>query len=115
MSYDIKVHLPKQVDLFLDAIVQGNENVLHTTLSNIKDIVVDETFHKDLDDYEKQLDDKIKSIEKKALETIKADSKAKTLDDVINTVNVAVKDVNTEYNEYIKTLKAYILGWVNNV
>ena len=115
MKYNTYAHLPSQIETFLNAYNQGNPEILERTYSNIKDVIQDKTFHKDIDEYKNKLEQEIKQLEKNTLETIQNASKTKTIDDIIQTLNQAENKLQSLNNSYLETIKSYIVGWTSQL
>lgn len=115
MVYDMSVHLPRQVELFLEAVNLKNEELYDQTLDSIKELINDKKFIKGLDEYEENMTTRNKEIEKNILKEIQDVVKTKNMNDVILKLNQGIKDVNDNNLNYIKTVKTYILAWIKTI
>jgi len=109
MEYDTKMHLPQQIENMLSAIGAGDERLLAISLDNIKDLVGNSEFSKDLDEYEQKWKSRTKSIQEQALQMLQTHDNEKTFDDAVNTINKTLNDLNEVYGNYIKAIKTYVL------
>ena len=109
MEYDTKMHLPQQIENMLSAIGAGDERLLAISLDNIKDLVGNSEFSKDLDEYEQKWKSRTKSIQEQALQMLQTHDNEITFDDAVNTINKTLNDLNEVYGNYIKAIKTYVL------
>ena len=119
MKYELMAHLPQQLENLYNAFAQGDAELLDRVLNNIKDIVKDETFQKDLKDYDKERNEQFEKLQKKALDGIKALTDAKNINDVYIDINEIQKDftgaLNSMEGEYWDKVKEYISEWANQL
>ena len=115
MEYDVKMHLPNQIEQFLNGLVSGDERVINITIGNIKELVDDDGFSKKIDSYQKSLENQLKDIEIKSLNHIRNTVEVKTLDDAVVILNEAKVDATEIYNEFLGIMKSFILGYIKKV
>ena len=119
MKYELMAHLPQQLENLYNAFAQGDAELLDRVLDNIKDIVKDEAFQKDLKDYDKERNEQFETLQKKALEGIKALTDAKNINEVYIDINEIQKDftgaLNSMEGEYWDKVKEYISAWANQL
>lgn len=115
MSYDMSVHIPTQMEFLLNALVKGDERVIDITIGNIKNILNDDNFTKDLDDYKTKFDKTLAGIEKNALERVKNGSDIKTLDDIVYLLNQVETQRITAYNDFINNVKTFIILYMKMI
>jgi flagellar hook-basal body complex protein FliE len=115
MEYDVKMHLPNQIEQFLNGLTSGDERVINITIGNIKELVDDDGFGKKLDNYQKSLDTQLKDIDKNCLQMIKNNAEVKTLDDAVVIINKAKVEAVEVYNEFLAIVKSFILGYIKKV
>lgn len=115
MEYDVKMHLPNQIEQFLNGLTSGDERVINITIGNIKELVDDDGFGKKLDNYQKSLDTQLKDIDKNCLQMIKNNAEVKTLDDAVVIINKAKVEAVEIYNEFLAIVKSFILGYIKKV
>lgn len=112
-------HLPQQLENFYNAFAQGDPELLDRVLSNIKNVVKDDTFQKDLKDYDRERNEQFEKLQKKALDGIKALADAKNINDVYIDIGEIQKDFTSTLNsmegEYWDKVKEYISEWANQL
>jgi len=116
-EYDIKAHLPGQVERFLNGLTLGPEAQLQieNSIEIIKALLQDDKFNNGLKDYKKQLDAKVDQLEKEAIAKIKNNPEVNSIDKVMNILNSCYAE-NDEVNaDYIKALQNYILGYIDQL
>lgn len=119
MSYDIRGHLPPQVELLLQCYQKMDVDGMNRCMDNIRSIVRDTVFISSLDEYDAEL--------KKALEDIEADTMKQYKDtpghtnfvEVYQWVSEMVKDVELRINkvhfDYWDNIKKYVLLYVDSL
>jgi len=113
MIYDVKMHLPDEIQSFLEGVRTFNEQLVEASYSNIRDLVGDESFKSALDGYDSDFKKKINKIKSDALSKIKTD--IDSFDDVIPMINETVALVGKVYSEYISTVLGFLLGWAGKM
>ena len=114
-TYDLVAHLPGQVEHFFNGYASNDLGLIERSFSNIKDIIQNTKFHKDLIDYELKLRENIRGIEKTALDALQNGSKVVSLDDAIQVMNQAATQSTMVNNEYLETIKTYVTGYIDKM
>ena len=119
MKYDMNAHLPQQVENLLNGFAQGDAALLERIKTNIKDIVQDKTFLKDMDDYDKRKLEKITELMNKAKDAIKTMVETKNPDELFVDAQGILNDLTTALGtiegEYWDTIKSYVIGWMKQL
>lgn len=119
MEYDIKVHLPQQIENLLQAYASGDIETLTRVKDNLLDIIEEKTFQKDLKALDEEKIKHIDTIKKKAMDAVKLLSEVKTLDEIFVDVeeirNDLVLGLNNAETEYWEGLKDYIIGYMEHL
>ena len=110
--YNMEVHLPSQIQNFLDSLTSGDTRIMEISLGNIKEMVKEDGFADTLDKYLDTMEKKTDKIEKDTIVSIKNDPKVKTLDDILVLINEAKKEQIEEYNTYLKNSKSFIISYL---
>ena len=112
MGYDIDMHIPGQVDFFLQSFNNKNLDGIGQSLDTLMELVKDNGFKNDIKNYEINLELKKKKIQE---ETIKKIHSIKTLDEAIIILHNYEEDYNNIYNDYWKIIKSYIIGYFKKI
>ena len=119
MKYDIKAHLPQQLENLLNAFAQGDADLMARIKKNIEDLIPDATFQKDIRDYDTNRQKKLDELMKKALDGVKTAAQADKLDEIYidfeeikNDLNLALAGIE---GEYWNNIRAYVVGWVSQM
>lgn len=117
--YDIKMHLPQQIENMLAAETEGKFDKFEMAIYNIKEMSKDNGVIQDLNDYEKEREENIGDEDKKALEQHKTSLDGKTYEEMLNHLQeIEVQrqeDINKILLEYMGTVKTYVLGYMPQV
>lgn len=115
----MNAHLPQQVENLLNGFAQGDAALLERIKTNIKDIVQDKTFLKDMDDYDKRKLEKITELMNKAKDAIKTMVETKNPDELFVDAQGILNDLTTALGtiegEYWDTIKSYVIGWMKQL
>ena len=117
-NYDMNVHIPQQMENYLQAYAGADIPTLVRSLENIKDVVGNPEFQKDLYQYEKQkkktIDDKLNNTVKKVKEAVEG----KNVEDTLFTISSILEGLNTELDmveqQYWEHIRGYLLNWFRN-
>lgn len=123
MKYDMKIHLPQQMENMMQAFASGDAAALERTKENIKEIIIDETFQKDIAEYEKKREETIEDIQTEAfnnaLECVANAQEQKNLGAMLDGINEMFKGINEEIStvdgKFWDNIKTYITGWVSQL
>ena len=115
-SYDIKIHLPQQMENFFQSFATGDLDALNRSFGNICSIIKDPGFQKDVKEYDsnkqkqsKMLLDKAREAVKTAVETKNMEELYIDLDEIKNDLNMALSNLEGEYWE---VMRKYVAGWI---
>lgn len=119
-KYDLNLHIPQRIENMLNIIENGGTlEQFNDILDNIKIMINDDGVIQDLKGYEKQKDSQLKEIDedyKKKLSNIIQDNDFKNImiefSEIIKTYE---KDINEINNNYVDTVKTYILAFVPQI
>jgi len=113
MGYDKKMHLPQQIEFFLNGFASGDRVALERVLSNIKDLLKDTDLVKRIGIIDKNMENKIDNVKDKAIESLKTLLESKNTDDLFIDVNEIFKDTQDALNEidadYWEKIREYVL------
>ena len=116
-DYDMKMHIPQQIENYLQAYASADISTLTRSLENIKDLTNDPEMQKDLYKYDKE---KHKLVTQKMDETCKQIQKAienKTSEEALIYTGSILEALNTELDvleqKYWEHVHGYILQWIN--
>jgi hypothetical protein len=112
MGYDTDMHIPGQVDFLLLCYDNKNIEGIGQSLETLLELVKDSGFKADIKGYESDYNLKIKSIEDAAIKKIQS---VKRLEDVVRIIDESHMDVNELYNDYLKIIKNYVIGYFKNI
>lgn len=119
MKYDIKVHLPQQMENFLNAFAQGDADLMTRIKKNLEDLIQDKTFQKDIGDYDRNRQKKLDELMKKALDGVKTAVQADKLDEIYIDIEEIKNDLNAALvgieSEYWNNVRTYVVGWVSQI
>lgn len=120
MSYDIKMHLPQQIEALLLAKTEGKVKVFDSILNTVQTMLNNDDVTKTVVEYRGQRDTSIREIvlkcEQKKTETdIKGMNYLDILDHLENTETPRDKAIATELEQYMNTIETYVLGYVQQV
>jgi len=103
-------------DAMLVAYIEGDFQLFERIVNVLKDIISDEKFHKDLNEYENEREKKLKKIFKdaderarKAIEEQKTPELWNTLGEIQTSLSDAIVKLESEYYDTIKT---YIVEYI---
>lgn len=116
-NYDLKMHLPQQIEYYLGCFASGDPAGLKRTLDNIKDLIKDETLGKPLSDYEEEriskLEEKQKAVLKHVQELIKSENVWEIFQAVEQSKNELVEDMESVEGDYWGTIRTYLIDMMN--
>jgi DNA repair ATPase RecN len=119
MKYDIGMHIPTQVEALLIAYQKNPVDLagMERALENIKNLVKDSKFHKDLNDYSKKRLDQLNQMSKKAFDAAKTIASAKDFNEIYIDVQEIGKDlslaVDNVEKDFWNHIKDYITLYLN--
>ena len=102
----------QQLQNFLNAYAESNEEIINRCFSNLTDLLTDEKYQKGLTEYKNVLTEKITTLEKTTLKHIQDVVKTKTLADVVSTLTDCQTQSNAVNNEYLEKIKSYTVEWI---
>lgn len=115
-KYDLGLHVPQQVDNFLQAYASGDMGALERVKDNLVSVVDDVGFKKAVDDYNVERKNKFDSLVKNALESVETLVKSNKSIDLFSGIdeirNVLQIDLNMMESEYWSTVREYVVGWM---
>jgi predicted transcriptional regulator len=116
-EYEIRAHLPGQIERFLNCLTQGSEaqTQIEASIEIIKALLQDNKFNKGLDDYKNQLEKTVDQLEKNTIKKIKSDPQIDTIEKVMQELNSSITKVDEVNAEYMTTLQTYILGFISRL
>ena len=116
-EYEIKAHLPGQIERFLNCLTQGSEaqTQIENSIEIIKALLQDKKFNEGLTDYKKQLEKQVDEIEKQTITKIKSNPQVNTIEEVMAELNKAIAKVDEVNTKYINALQSYILGFISRL
>lgn len=113
-EYDIKDHLPQQMEIFLNGLSSGNIEILETVKDNIMDIyrnINEDKIIMSIETWDKKKQDKIQEIWNKALESVKTIAETKNkeelfidIDEIKNDVLASLNSLERNYWNSIRSL-----------
>ena len=118
MEYDINIHLPSQVENFMNAFAKGDSVGLERIKKNIMVLIPNGSFHKDVSDYELKRHERINELMNKAIESVK--NKATTVkgEKAIVDIQMVLKQLEMDLNgvegDYWSTINEYMITWLNS-
>ena len=117
MKYDISTHLPSQIEGIMIAFQKADIPLLERSLNNIKNLVKDDKFHKDIKDYQDKRVNKIEELTNKAFDAAKTINDAKSfselyidIEEIKNDLITAIETIEQDYWDHIKE---YITLYIN--
>lgn len=119
MKYDISMHIPTQVEALLVAYQKNPVDIMgmERALDNIKNLVKDSKFHKDIGDYQKKRLEGLEQLAKKAFDAAKTIQKAKNFNELYIDVQEIGKDLTMAMDsiekDYWNHIKDYITLYLN--
>jgi len=117
MKYDVSTHLPSQIEGLMIAFQKADIPLLERSLNNIKNLVKDDKFHKDIKDYQDKRMKKIEELSSKAFEAAKTINDAKNFSelyiDVEEIKNDLITSIETIEQDYWDHIKEYITLYIN--
>lgn len=117
MEYDINIHLPSQVENFMNAFAQGDSVSLERVKKNIMVLIPDGSFHKDMGDYEQDRKHRIETKMDKAIGHIKDKASSIEGEQAIIAIQTTLKQLENDLNmvegDYWATVNEYMIGWLN--
>ena len=117
MEYDINIHLPSQVENFMNAFAQGDSVGLERVKKNIMVLIPDDSFHKDMGDYEQDRKHRIETKMDKAIGHIKDKASSVKGEQAIIDIQMVLKQLENDLNMvegvYWATVNEYMISWLN--
>jgi len=117
--YDVKMHLPQQIEYMLASEREGEFDKFEMAVYNLKEMFKDNGVIQDLNDYEKEREKNIEDENKKALERLKTSVGGKTYEEVLNHLQeIEVQReqaINKILLDYMGIVKTYVLGYMPQV
>ena len=117
MEYDINIHLPQQVENFMNAFAQGDSEALERIKKNILILIPDGSFHKDLGDYEQDRKNRIQSLIDKTIENVQRQTEKPKNEETLYNIQTSLKQLegllNTVEGDYWATINEYMITWLN--
>ena len=117
MEYNIEIHIPQQVENFMNAYAQGDSNLLERIRKNILTLIPDGSFHKDMMEYETHRKQRINNLMNKAIENVRNKANnpdgEKTIVDIQSDFKQLEMDLNTVESEYWDKISQYMISWLN--
>jgi hypothetical protein len=114
MKYDVGMHIPTQVEALMIAYQKTPVDVpaMERALDNLKNLIKDKKFTKDLDDYSKKRLNQITELTGKALDAAKTIAGAKSFNEIYIDVQEIGKDLTMAMDsiekDYWNHIKDYI-------
>ena len=112
MGYDTDVHIPGQVDFLLMSFDNKNVDGIGQSLETLVELVKDDGFKADVKGYEADYNLKIRSIEDAAVKRLNT---VKKIEDAMRILDESHSEVGMLYNDYLKIIKNYIIGYFKKV
>jgi len=117
--YDVKMHLPQQIEYMLAAEREGELDKFEMAVYNLKEMFKNNGVIQDLNDYEKEREGNIEDENKNALERLKTSIEGKTYEEVLNHLQEIEgqreQAINKILLEYMSIVKTYVLGYMPQV
>lgn len=123
--YDVKMHLPQQIEYMLAAEREGELDKFEMAVYNLKEMFkMSRSMNyngviQDLNDYEKEREGNIEDENKNALERLKTSIEGKTYEEVLNHLQEIEgqreQAINKILLEYMSIVKTYVLGYMPQV
>ena len=117
MKYDIGMHIPTQVEGLMIAFQKADVLAMERSLDNLKNLVKDKKFLKDLNDYQKKKIEQINQLTVKALDAAKTIVGAKSFNEIYIDVQEMGKDLTMAMDiiekDYWNHIKDYITLYLN--
>lgn len=118
--YNTEIHLPQQIELLLSSVTEGNYPQFCDAVNNLKELVKEDGFKADIDDYIKTKEKKIDRENDWALNIWKETINSKKDFDVIwmtinDTETKRADKVKTILAEHMGVVKTYVLAYISNV
>ena len=119
-NYEISIHIPQQIENFMNIMATPQPDVgqLERIKNNILNLIPDDTFHKDIMDYENRRKTKIKQLIDKAIQSIKTLVQTKNTQELFIDIDEIRKDVaealSTVESDYWTKIEQYMISWLNN-
>ena len=119
MKYDLNIHIPQQLESFLNAWGNGDADSMARIKKNMDDLIKDETFQKDIKDYDSNRQKKLDELMKKALDGVKTAAQAEKLDEIYIDIEEIKNDLNEALagieSEYWNSIRTYIVEWISRM
>ena len=124
--YDIKIHVPQQLERMLAAESEGNVALFGKTLENLEEMILDHNesknnngFIHDIHDYEKQRDKQIDEAKDSFVKAVKDAAIGTNFDSLVRGLNEAQSTLESETSDiltmFMSTVKAYVLTFVKTM
>lgn len=118
--YNLNIHIPQQIENMLSAVDSGNYPQFCNAIDNLKEMIKEDGFKNDIDDYIKKKDERIDKENGVAMGIWKQMVNGK---DDFNAVWMTINDSETKRAEKVQTIlaehmgvvKTYILAYLSNV
>lgn len=117
--YDVKMHLPQQIEYMLMAEREGDLDRFEMAINNIKEMVMENGVAQDIRDYEKERDNSIEEGKENALKELTTALDRKTYEEMLSDINDIEQQRQAVTNEimlkYMNNVKTYLLGYMPHV
>ena len=120
MSYDINIHLPQQIENFLNIIASPKPDVnqLERIKQNIINLIDDSDFQVDMNSFEKTRQSKTKELINKAIESVKTIASSKNTEELFIDIDEIRNDVTNALNvvesDYWTNIESYMIKYLNS-
>jgi hypothetical protein len=112
MKYDIGMHIPTQVEALMVAFSKADVPAMERSLDNLKNLVKDKKFLKDLDDYNKKRFSQLDALNKKADDAVKTILSTKKFNELYVDVQEMAKDLTLAMDDIVKDYWNHIKDYI---
>lgn len=118
--YDIRVHVPQRIETLLEAYNNADIDLFESTVKDIKEMVTDQDFNKDVDDYENEktvtITNAKKTCKEKFLEIYQQnDDEDLFLENISQQEETLLENINQAISDYMLVTKTYIINYIKHV
>jgi len=119
MKYDIKMHIPQQIEHLLAAETNSDIDLFIRSMGNLKEMLLENGFIHDLHDYENERDAEIIRAKDDYVKAVKDVVQSQNNDEII--VGIAEAGASLEYalqaihDDFMNTVKMYVISYLSHV